>query len=181
MWVLSLASLSGLRIWCCHKLWHRSQMLLRSSVAWLWRKPGNPWPENFQMPQERKKKKKEFNWNRYVNGRSEWRGLFLDLFPDPWLWNLFDVVCIDLLQIYINKFAYIHIAYYIHTYNITYSYLRSHRFWTNTESQWWGTGASVLFWFPQRPIAHPPRIPKDKLYVFYTHTRIYIYTCEIEV
>ena len=26
MWVSSLASLSGLRIWCCHKLRHRSQL-----------------------------------------------------------------------------------------------------------------------------------------------------------
>ena len=26
MWVLSLALLSGLRIWCCRKLWYRSQM-----------------------------------------------------------------------------------------------------------------------------------------------------------
>lgn len=89
-------------------------------------------PLAWELPNaaRKKKKKKEFNWNRYVNGRSEWRGLFLDLFPDPWLWTLFDVVCIDLLQIYINKFAYIHIAYYIHTYNITYSYPHSHRFWT---------------------------------------------------
>ena len=29
----SLASLSGLRIWCCHELWCRSQMQLRSGVA----------------------------------------------------------------------------------------------------------------------------------------------------
>ena len=33
MWVISLASLNGLRIQCCHKFWHRSQMWLRSSVA----------------------------------------------------------------------------------------------------------------------------------------------------
>ena len=33
MWVQSLASLSGLRIWCCCKLWHRLQMRLGSSVA----------------------------------------------------------------------------------------------------------------------------------------------------
>ena len=31
--VQSLASLSGLRIWCCHELWCRSQMRLRSGVA----------------------------------------------------------------------------------------------------------------------------------------------------
>ena len=31
--VRSLASLSGLRIWRCHMLWHRSQKRLRSSVA----------------------------------------------------------------------------------------------------------------------------------------------------
>ena len=30
---LTLASLSGLRIWHCYKLWHRSQMQLRSGVA----------------------------------------------------------------------------------------------------------------------------------------------------
>ena len=33
MWVQSLASLSGLRIWHCCKLWHRSQMQLGSGVA----------------------------------------------------------------------------------------------------------------------------------------------------
>ena len=29
----SLASFSGLRIWHCHELWCRSQMLLRSGIA----------------------------------------------------------------------------------------------------------------------------------------------------
>ena len=33
VWVLSLASLSGLRIWCCHKLQCRSQMWLGSGIA----------------------------------------------------------------------------------------------------------------------------------------------------
>ena len=33
MWVQALATLSGLRIWCCHKLWHWSQMWLRSRAA----------------------------------------------------------------------------------------------------------------------------------------------------
>ena len=33
MQVQSLALLSGLRIWLCHKLQHRSQMQLRSCVA----------------------------------------------------------------------------------------------------------------------------------------------------
>ena len=33
MWVGSLASLSGLRIRRCHKLWCRLQMWLRSGVA----------------------------------------------------------------------------------------------------------------------------------------------------
>ena len=33
MWVRSLASLSALRIWCCPKLWHRSQMWFGSGVA----------------------------------------------------------------------------------------------------------------------------------------------------
>ena len=31
--VQSLASLSGLMIWCCRELWRRSQMRLRSHVA----------------------------------------------------------------------------------------------------------------------------------------------------
>ena len=31
--------LSGLRIWCCLKLQHRSQMQLGSGVAWLWCRP----------------------------------------------------------------------------------------------------------------------------------------------
>ena len=33
IWIQSLASLSGLRIWCCHELWGRSQMRLRSRIA----------------------------------------------------------------------------------------------------------------------------------------------------
>ena len=39
IWVQSLASLSGLRMRPCHKLWHGLQMWLRSSVAWLWCRP----------------------------------------------------------------------------------------------------------------------------------------------
>ena len=31
--VQSLASLSGLKIWCCHELWWKLQMWLRSSIA----------------------------------------------------------------------------------------------------------------------------------------------------
>ena len=31
--VLILASLSGLRIWCCHELWYRLQARLRSGVT----------------------------------------------------------------------------------------------------------------------------------------------------
>ena len=31
--VQALASLSGLRIWCCRELWYRSQMWLGSCVA----------------------------------------------------------------------------------------------------------------------------------------------------
>ena len=34
LWVRSVALLSGLRIWCCHKLWCRSQMC--SDLVWLW-------------------------------------------------------------------------------------------------------------------------------------------------
>lgn len=33
MWVQSLASLSGLKTQHCHKLWHRSQTCLGTSVA----------------------------------------------------------------------------------------------------------------------------------------------------
>ena len=33
LWVRSLASLSGLRIWGCRELWYRSQTLLRSGIA----------------------------------------------------------------------------------------------------------------------------------------------------
>jgi len=33
LWVRSLALLRGLRIQCCHELWYRSQMWLRSCVA----------------------------------------------------------------------------------------------------------------------------------------------------
>ena len=34
MWVWSLASLSGLKIQCCHKLWHRSRMWLGYEELW---------------------------------------------------------------------------------------------------------------------------------------------------
>ena len=33
MWNGALASLSGLRIWCCHELWPKSQTRLRSGIA----------------------------------------------------------------------------------------------------------------------------------------------------
>ena len=33
MWVQSVALVLGLRIWDCHELQHKSQMLLRSGVA----------------------------------------------------------------------------------------------------------------------------------------------------
>ena len=39
MLVLSVASVSELRIWHCCKLWHGSQMQLGSRDAWLWCKP----------------------------------------------------------------------------------------------------------------------------------------------
>ena len=55
-------SLSGLRIWYCHKLWCRWQTWLGSDVAWLWRRPVESgvaqirplaWepPENLHMPE----------------------------------------------------------------------------------------------------------------------------------
>ena len=33
MWVRPLASLNELRIWYCHRMWHRLHMWLRSSVV----------------------------------------------------------------------------------------------------------------------------------------------------
>ena len=39
MRVQSLASLSGLRIWCGRELWCRSQTQLGSCAAWLWCRP----------------------------------------------------------------------------------------------------------------------------------------------
>ena len=36
MWVQPLALLSGLRIRCCHKLWHRLQQQLGSGIAMVW-------------------------------------------------------------------------------------------------------------------------------------------------
>ena len=40
LWVESLASLSGLRIWRCCELWYRSQMWLGLALLWLWCRPG---------------------------------------------------------------------------------------------------------------------------------------------
>ena len=56
MWVQSLASLSRLRIRCCHELWRRSQMQLGSGVLWLWCRPATaaliqPLPGYFHMLQ----------------------------------------------------------------------------------------------------------------------------------
>ena len=34
--VRSLALISGLRFWCCHELWCRSQMWLDLALLWLW-------------------------------------------------------------------------------------------------------------------------------------------------
>ena len=39
LWVQSLASLSGLRIWHCCELWCRLQMQLALGLLWLWRRP----------------------------------------------------------------------------------------------------------------------------------------------
>ena len=39
LWVQSLASFSGLRIWCCRELWCRAKMWLESLVAVVWRRP----------------------------------------------------------------------------------------------------------------------------------------------
>ena len=36
MWVRSLASLRGLRIQCCRKLWYRSQKCSDLALLWLW-------------------------------------------------------------------------------------------------------------------------------------------------
>ena len=58
MRVRSLALLSGLRIRCCWKLWHRSQIQLGSRLQLQF----NPWPGNFHMPKAqaiKRKKKKE--------------------------------------------------------------------------------------------------------------------------
>ena len=41
MWVPSLVSLSGLRVWCCRKLHPRSRVQLRSGVAVAMRKAGS--------------------------------------------------------------------------------------------------------------------------------------------
>ena len=37
--VPSLASLSGLRVWCCHELWCRLKTWLRSCIALVWCRP----------------------------------------------------------------------------------------------------------------------------------------------
>ena len=39
MWVRYLASLSGLRIWHCPKLWCRLRMQLSTALLWLWYRP----------------------------------------------------------------------------------------------------------------------------------------------
>ena len=70
----------GLRIWCCHEQWCRSQMWLGSNVAvavaqasscsWF-----HPWPGNLHMPwvwpETAKKKKKEREREGRKEGRKE--------------------------------------------------------------------------------------------------------------
>ena len=46
----SLASLSGLGIWCCHELWCRSQTWLRSGIAAALPLQLDPSPGNLHMP-----------------------------------------------------------------------------------------------------------------------------------
>ena len=53
--ILSLASLSGLRIRHCGELWCKSQTWLGSGLLWLWRGPGaaaliQPWPLTWARP-----------------------------------------------------------------------------------------------------------------------------------
>ena len=68
MWVQSLASLSGLRIWgCCGELCSRSQMGLRSCIAVAVAIAGS-YSSNltFHMPQEKKKEEKEKRNQNYM-------------------------------------------------------------------------------------------------------------------
>ena len=65
LWVQSLASLSGLRIWLCRELWCRSQIRLRSGVLWLWCRPAAiapirplAWEPNKRQKQKQKQKQK---------------------------------------------------------------------------------------------------------------------------
>ena len=63
MWVPSLALLSGLKIWCCCKLWSRLKMRLGSGIAVAMVQPGNcssnstPSWGNSICPKKTKKKK----------------------------------------------------------------------------------------------------------------------------
>ena len=68
MRVQFLASLSGLRIWCCHDLWRRLQTWFRFFIAVLWRRPAAAAPIHplaWKLPYamgvalKRKKKKRE--------------------------------------------------------------------------------------------------------------------------
>ena len=66
MQVQPLASLSGLRIWCCHKLWCRSLLKLLV-LPWLWHRPAAApliWPPAQELPYAtglaiKRKRKKE--------------------------------------------------------------------------------------------------------------------------
>ena len=71
--VWSLASLTGLRIWCCCKLWYRCRCSSDPTLLWLWYRPVSRapiWPLAWEPPfaagaaikrQKKKKKKKRIN------------------------------------------------------------------------------------------------------------------------
>ena len=76
LWLWSLASLSGLRIWRYHDLWYRSQMQLRSCLAVAVRQPSNCSSDSTPSlgtsvchgcgPRNQKKKRKKKNCSVFI-------------------------------------------------------------------------------------------------------------------
>ena len=94
-WVWSLASVIGLRIQCCCKLWHRSQMQLDPALLWLWHRPSTavsiqPLELSYTAGACVKRKKKKKVW--WYNDGIEIR-----------LLEMFKYLCIRLGSVYASE------------------------------------------------------------------------------
>ena len=109
MWVRSLASISGLRIWCCCELWCRLQMQLRSSIPVAVAYAGScssDWTPSlgtsicWDYSPKRQKDQKETEKQRKENPAGLW-----------WLWHPALLFCSQINQHFYKKEPFLHLGY----------------------------------------------------------------------